>query len=259
MRGFASICALLLAVGWANFARADAQPVMAGQDAAASQSPAGTSSSTTDSPEGFHAVVSELRQNLVDNGLSQALTRANDWVKELEVTWNAHRDAHRADSNDHTPADLDTARATPAITVSHGSAFVSRPYSLNLGLVTLGANGADDPVWALGHAQPLVSVALAGTAADDSVDHRGDAVGERALASHDMEIGLRVPVLPWQATIAADHYWWGARGFGPQVSGSRVGLKLSPIANVEIEGGRAEDTRGNGGFVGLLYHVALDQ
>jgi hypothetical protein len=243
MQGFASTCAILLALGWVSVAHAD--------------EPDTAPSITNASGEGIRAVVSGLRQSLADNGLSQALTRASDWVKELEVSWNAHRN-ERASLLDPNP-DIDVGEATSSITVSHGTAFVSRPFSLNLGLVTLGTNGADDQAWAMGHAQPLTSVALAGTAADSSVDHRGSATGERSLASHDIAIGLRVPMMPWKATISADHYWWGARGFGPQVSGSRVGLKLSPVENFEIEGGRAEDTRGNGGFIGLLYHIPLDQ
>jgi hypothetical protein len=245
MRGFGSICAVLLALSWVSLAHAD-EPATSGLDA-------------TLSPEGIRSVVTGLRQSIVDNGLSQALTHAGDWVKELEVSWSAHRNEHASlDTDADDASDLNLAEAA-AVTVSHATAFVSRPYSLNLGLVTFGTNGADDPVWAIGHAQPLTSAALAGTAADADVDHRGNATGERSLASHDLQIGLRVPMMPWQATISADKYWWGMRGFGPQVSGSRVGLKLSPVANFEIEGGRAEDTRGNGGFVGLLYHVPLDQ
>jgi hypothetical protein len=245
MRAFASICGILLVFGWVSLAHAD-DPAPAGLDA-------------TPSHEGISDVVTGLRQSIVDNGFSQALTRASDWVKELEVSWNAHRNQHAAldtDPDDNTNLN---ASETAAIIVSHGTAFVSRPFSLNLGLVTFGTNGANDQVWAMGHAQPLTSAALAGTATDANLDHRGGATGERALASHDVEIGLRVPMAPWKATLAADHYWWGMRGFGPQVTGSRVGLKLSPVENFEIEGGRAEDTRGNGGYVGLLYHVPLDQ
>jgi hypothetical protein len=66
-------------------------------------------------------------------------------------------------------------------------------------------------------------------------------------------------MMPWNATIAGDHYWWGVRGFGPQVEGTRVSLKLSPMQHVEIEGGRASDTRGSGGFVGVRYSLPLDQ
>jgi hypothetical protein len=92
-----------------------------------------------------------------------------------------------------------------------------------------------------------------------STEHDGNTASERALASHDIELGLRVPMMPWNATIAGDHYWWGVRSFGSQVEGTRVSLKLSPMQNVEIEGGRVSDTRGSGGFIGVLYRMPLDQ
>jgi hypothetical protein len=126
--------------------------------------------------------------------------------------------------------------------------------SLNLGLVSFGASGNDDQVWAIGHTQPLTSLTAGGR-----TEHNGSITSERSLTSHDVELGLRMPMMPWNATIAGDHYWWGVRGFGPQVEGTRVALKLSPMQNVEIEGGRASDTRGSGGFVGLRYSVPLDQ
>ena len=210
------------------------------------------------SGDGIRAVVSGLRQTLADNGLSQALTRASDWVKELEVSWTAHLNG-RTSSGIDTAANTDTGLDTITAVAGKRAAFAAHPYSLNLGLVSFGTSGPEDQVWALGHAQPLAALADGNGADAAMMERDGSATGERSLASHDVGLGLRVPMLPWHATIAGDHYWWGLRGFGPQVEGTRVALKLSPMQNVEIEGGRSSDTRGSSGFVGVLYRMPLDQ
>jgi hypothetical protein len=248
MRGYGSICAVLVVLLFASGARA-ADPTPA-------QSPPTQISDLRASGDGIRAVVSGLRQSLADNGLSQALTRASDWVKELEVSWTAHLNGHAAsglNTGAEGDTDFETGATTTAVAAKH-VVFAARPATLNLGLVSFGTSGTDDQVWALGHAQPLTSLTVSG-----GTDHNGSAASERALISHDIELGLRVPMMPWHATIAGDHYWWGVRNFGPQVEGTRVALKLSPVQNVEIEGGRASDTRGSGGFVGLRYSVPLDQ
>lgn len=248
MRGFGTICAVLLALLCASGARA--------ADLSPAPAPVTQISGLSSSGDGIRAVVSGLRQSLADNGLSQALTRASDWVKELEVSWTAHLNGHATgaiSTEAEADTDLETA-ATTAVAAAKRVAFASHPATLNLGLVSFGTSDTDDQVWALGHAQPLTSLTESG-----GDEHNGIITGERALTSHDVELGLRVPMMPWHATIAGDHYWWGIRGFGPQVEGTRVALKLSPMQNVEIEGGRASDTRGNGGFVGLRYSVPLDQ
>jgi len=252
MRGFGSICAVLVALLCAGSARA--------ADSVPAPTPV-TQISDLGSGDGIRAVVSGLRQTLADNGLSQALTRASDWVKELEVSWTAHlngRTSSGINTQADTETDLDTGTATAAV-ASNRAAFASHPYSLNLGLVSFGTSGPEDQVWALGHAQPLAALADGNGADTAMLGRNGSATGERSLASHDVGLGLRVPMLPWHATIAGDHYWWGLRGFGPQVEGTRVALKLSPMQNVEIEGGRSSDTRGSGGFVGVLYRMPLDQ
>ena len=246
MRGYGSICAVLVVLLFASGARA-ADPTPA-------QSPLTQISDLGTSGDGIRAVVSGLRQSLADNGLSQALTRAGDWVKELEVSWTAHLNGRAASGlNSDADTDLETTVATTAV-ADKRAVFASRPATLNLGLVSFGTSRNDDQVWAIGHAQPLTSLT-----ANGNTDRNGSTASERALASHDVELGLRVPMMPWNATIAGDHYWWGVRSFGPQVEGTRVALKLSPIENVEIEGGHASDTRGSGGFVGLRYSVPLDQ
>jgi len=233
MRGFSSICAVLAALLSASGAcAADPSPDQAR----------------------IRAVVTGLRQSLSDTGLSQALTRASDWVRELEVSWTAHLNGHAAGGiNTDADTDIAAAAATAAAAAEH-VAFTSHPASLDLGLVSFGTSGSDDRVWDLGHAQPLASLIMGGR-----TEHNGSTTRERALTSHDLELGLRMPMMPWNATIAGDHYWWGMRGFGPQVEGTRVTLKLRPIPNVEITGGRASDTRGSSGFVGLRYSVPLDQ
>lgn len=244
MRGFSSICAVLVVPLCASGAwAADPSPRQASIPQTSDLGPSGGR---------IRAVVGELRQSLADNGLSQALTRAGDWVKELEVSWTAHLNGH-VSSGISTEADIEAAAATAAAAAQH-VAFATHPAPLNLGLVSFGAGGSDDQVWAIGHTQPLASLTAGGR-----TEHNGSTTSERALTSHDVELGLRMPMMPWNATIAGDHYWWGVRGFGPQVEGTRVSLKLSPMQNVEIEGGRASDTRGSGGFVGLRYSVPLDQ
>ncbi|HWE71530.1 MAG TPA: hypothetical protein VG328_00100 [Stellaceae bacterium] len=208
----------------------------------------------------LRAVVSGLRQSLADHDLSQAVTRASDWVKDLEVSWTAHLNGHASNDIDTaTPADMETAALNTAAAATGHATFSARPESLNLGLVSFGTSDNDDQVWALGHAQPLTSLTTGGNIDNPLSDHSGTVASERALISHDLALGLRVPMMPWNATIAGDHYWWGVRGFGPHVEGTRVALKFSPMKNVEIEGGHASDTRGSGGFIGLRYSVALDQ
>ncbi len=253
MRGFGSICAVLLALLCAGGGARAAESVPAPTPV--------TQISDLSSGEGIRAVVSGLRQTLTDNGLSQALTRAGDWVKELEVSWTAHlngRASSGIDTAANTETGLDTITAGTAV-AGKRAAFAAHPYSLTLGLVSFGTSGPEDQVWALGHAQPLAALADGNGADTAMMERDGGTTGERSLASHDVGLGLRVPMLPWHATIAGDHYWWGLRGFGPQVEGTRVALKLSPMQNVEIEGGRASDTRGSGGFVGVLYRMPLDQ
>lgn len=251
MRGFGLICAVLVALLYASGARAAEQSP--DQTILVASEPV-TQISDLGSGDRIRAVVSGLRQSIADNGLSQALSRAGDWVKELEVSWTAHRNGRASgDINTEAEADLETITPSAAVSGKHAS-FASHPQSLNLGLVSFGTSANDDQVWAIGHAQPLTSLTTSG-----STDRNGSTTSERSLASHDVELGLRMPMMPWNATIAGDHYWWGVRGFGQQVEGTRVALKLSPMENVEIEGGRASDTRGSGGFVGLLYRVPLDQ
>lgn len=260
MRGFGSICAILLALaGFAGAARAADSSLrsLPAEQIATADSDASTSGS------GIRAVVTGLRQTVVDNGLSQALNRAGDWVKELELSWAAHRGTDTAVGID-TEADADTDTdtdlpAAAAALAAKTAGFASPTKSLSLGLLSFGAGGAESQVWALGHAQPLTSLAVTGSDPDRAIDPTNSATDGTALASRDVELGLRVPMLPWGATIAGEHYWWGVRGFGQQVEGSRVALKLSPAENIEIEGGRANDTRGSGGFLGVLYRVPLDQ
>jgi hypothetical protein len=254
MRGFGSICAIVLVLVYASMARAaDSTPAPTSEQTAAlaALSPAATGDS-------IRAVAAGLRQSLADSGVSQALTQASDWVKELELSWTAHRDGRTANGID-TDADaesgLNTTMSSAAL-VAKDVGFAARPYALNLGLISFGSGGAENQVWELGHAQPLVTTSNAGATTFE--DH-GLIAGSPALASRDLQLGVRVPMLPWNATIAGDHYWWGTAGFGQQVQGSRVALKLSPVENIEIEGGRAEDTRGAGGFVGVLYRMPLDQ
>jgi hypothetical protein len=250
MRGYGSICAVLVALLYASAAHA--------ADPSSEQSALTPISSLSASGNGIRAVVSGLRQSLADHGLSQALTRAGDWVKELEVSWTAHLNGH-ASGDINTSTDMETgALNTAAVATTHASA-ASHPASLNLGLVSFGTSGSNDQVWAIGHAPPLASLTAGGNIDNPMSEHSGAVTGERALISHDIELGLRVPMMPWNATIAGDHYWWGVRSFGPQVEGTRVALKFSPMQNVEIEGGHASDTRGSGGFVGLRYSVPLDQ
>lgn len=253
MRGFGSIGAVLVALLLGAVGAHAA-------DLSLDQSAPTQISDLSASGEGIRAVVSGLRQSLADHGLSQALTRASDWVKDLEVSWNAHLNGHASgDIDTATGADMETAALNAAAAATSHASFSARPASLNLGLVSFGTSDNDDQVWAIGHAQPLASLTTGGSIDNPLSEHSGAVTGERALTSHDVELGLRVPMMPWHATIAGDHYWWGLRGYGPQVEGTRVALKLSPMENVEIEGGRASDTRGNGGFVGLRYSVPLDQ
>jgi hypothetical protein len=251
MRGYGSICAVLVALLYADAAHAADRPPEPSNPTQISD--------LGRSGDRIRAVVSGLRQSLADHGLSQALTRAGDWVKELEVSWTAHLNGHASgDTDTETNANMETAALNTAAATHHGS-FASHSTSLNLGLVSFGTSSSNDQVWAIGHAQPLASLTASGNIDNPMTEHSGTVTGERALTSHDVELGLRVPMMPWNATIAGDHYWWGVRSFGPQVEGTRVSLKLSPMQNVEIEGGRASDTRGSGGFIGLRYSVPLDQ
>jgi hypothetical protein len=234
MRGCGSICAVLAALLCAI--------------AAGAAEPAPKQASAV------RAVTSGLRQSLSDNGLGRALTQARDWVRELEVSWTAHLNGRTAAAiNVETETERGEA-AVPAAAAAKHVTFASRPARLDLGLLSLGGSSDnDDRVWAIGHVQPLASL-VTGT----RNEHKGSVTSERSLTSHDLELGLRVPMMPWDATIAGDRYWWGVRGFGPQVAGMRFALKLHPLPNVEIAGGRAADTRGSGGFVGLSYRAPLD-
>ncbi|HLI21097.1 MAG TPA: hypothetical protein VKV32_08265 [Stellaceae bacterium] len=247
-------------LAFAGLARADGL-TPAPSAAAAEQTAALAALDPTATGDGIRAVVTGLRQTIVDKGLSHALDRASDWVKELELSWTAHRNGHTASGIDTADADpsVDTSAATATLSAQN-AAFETHSYALNLGLISFGTGGAESEVWELGHAKPLAAlVTTSNVTAPIGEDHGLIANSNPALASHDVELGVRMPLLPWKATVASDHYWWGAPGFGQKIEGTRVGLKLSPVENVEVEGGRAEDRRGNGGFVGLLYRVPLDQ
>jgi hypothetical protein len=235
MRGCGSICAVLAALLYANTVGA--------------AEPAPKQASLV------RAATSGLRQSLSDNGLARALTQARDWVKELEVSWTAHLNGRPA-TGINVETDTEGGEATVLATAATQHVpFASRPPRLDLGLVSLGGSSdRDDRVWAIGHVQPLASLVTGSRS-----DHKGSITSERSLTSHDLELGLRMPMMPWDATLAGDHYWWGVRGFGPQVAGTRFALKLHPLPNLEIAGGRAADTRGSGGFVGLSYRAPLDQ
>jgi hypothetical protein len=262
MRGFGSTCAILLLLATASMARAaDSIPLPPPSTPEQTAALAALNPAEGATGDSIRAVVTGLRQTIVDNGLSQAITRASDWVKELELSWTAHRGSETATGIDTADADigLDTAGGGAAV-AARDVGFAARPASLNLGLISFGTGGAENEVWALGHSQPLAAlITTSNVSTPNGEDHGLVANTNPALASHDVQLGIRVPMLPWKATLAGDHYWWGTPGFGQKVEGTRVALKLSPVENVEIEGGRAEDTRGNGGFVGLLYRLPLDQ
>lgn len=246
MRGFCRTCAVLATLACTGAAGA----------ADSHAAPTAPASAAT----GIRAVVAGLRQTLFGNGLSRAFSRAGDWVKELELSWTAHSGERTALGLDTAPpaaAEVETPTLVVALTPQPGG-FVSHRYTLDFGPVSFGAGGSEDQVWALGHAQPIAALTMTG-GSNPIVGREGAAASERALLSHDLEIGLRLPMLPWHATIAGDHYWWGETAFGRAVQGSRIALRLSPAKNVEIEGGRADDTRGAGDFVGMLYRVPLDQ
>src|ERR1700758_4376370 len=110
MRGFGLICAVLVALLGVSGARAaDLSPDQAALAAAPTPT---TQVSDLGSGDRIRAVVSGLRQSLADNGLSQALSRASDWVKELEVSWTAHRNG-RASNDLTTEAEADLETITP--------------------------------------------------------------------------------------------------------------------------------------------------
>ena len=259
MRGFGSICAILLVLAVTGMARA-ADSTPAPETPTPEQTAALAALNPAASEAGIRAVVTGLRQSLLDNGLSRALGQASDWVKELEITWTAHRNGRATTVLDTQTEAVREAKSVRAALATKNAPLDSHLSALNLGLVSFGTGGAESEVWTLGHAQPLAALVTAGdVAVPRSEDHGLITNGDPQRASHDIQFGLRVPMLPWKATIAGDRYWWGASGFGQQIEGTRVGLKLNPVENIEIEGGRADDTRGNGGFLGVLYRVPLDQ
>ena len=129
------------------------QPIAEQTAALAAVNPAATGDS-------IRAVVTGLRQTIVDNGLSQALTQASDWVKELELSWTAHREGQTAfgiNTGDDANSGLDTRSASAAL-AAKAAGFSAHPYAIDLGLVTFGTGGAESEVWQLGHAQPLAAL-----------------------------------------------------------------------------------------------------
>lgn len=85
----------------------------------------------------------------------------------------------------------------------------------------------------------------------------GSAIAEQSLASHDIEFG--VPLSPWMK-VSGSRYWWGSQDFVPEVRGNRVGLTLTPMPFVEIEGGRTQDTeRANGSFISARLSIPFGQ
>ena len=252
MWGFGSILALLLAMllpGSANAATPD-------------PSPAWYASITPAPGEGIKAMVTDLRQTVAENGLSHAITRATDWVKELELSWTAHR-ASDAEAAIAEASDVTTPTSNAAVLAAANRNALGNPAakSTGWGPVSIISNAGGEHGWTMGHAQPVLNATIGAAPAltSSGMSHTGGAGAEDALASHDVELGVHIPFMPWNAQVAADHYWWGARSYGPQVSGTRLGLKFSPVENVQIEGGRNQDQRGSGGFVGLSYSVQLDQ
>ncbi len=243
MWGFGSILALSLAMLLPGSARA----------ATPDASPAWYASITPSPGEGIKAMVTDLRQTVAENGLSHAITRATDWVKELELSWTAHRASEaEAAIEDTSGATTPTSNAAVLAAANRNTLANPAAKSTGWGPVSIISNAGGEHGWTMGHAQPVLNATL-------GVSHTGGVGAESALASHDVELGVHIPFMPWNAQVAADHYWWGARTYGPQVSGTRLGLKFSPIENVQIEGGRKQDQRGSGGFVGLSYSVQLDQ
>jgi hypothetical protein len=247
MWGFGSILALVLALLLPGPAFA-AEP----DDSAAWYA------STSPTPgEGIKAMVTGLRQSVEETGLSQAINKAGDWVKELELTWTAHRATDAtADSDGGDDAAAPAEKTAVLTAVDHGLSANPPPAHAGWGPVSIISNSGGEHGWAMDHAQPPLAVMMDSAAGGG---HTGSASAENALASHDLQLGLRVPFLPWGGQLAADHYWWGSPAFGPTVAGTRVGLRFTPVENVEIEGGRKQDQRGAGGFVGLNYRLPLDQ
>ncbi len=215
MSRFSSIGAIVVALLLPSAAFAADSP-----SATASFAPS-NGTGNTETSDGIRGVVTGLRQTIIDNGISTALTRASDWVKELEVSWIAHRNGEA--SGIDTDTDFETASSNgPAFKGLREAMSISGSRGMSWGPITIGTSTSQDQAWAIGHSQPVVSALTAGSAVEVSsglvhTDSRGSATAERSLASHDIALGMQLPGLPWNTQISADHYWWGARGFGQRV------------------------------------------
>lgn len=204
-------------------------------------------------------------------GFANAVDRAAGWVHGLEFgRYEPEALAPRSVLLRGTDnSGVAAANAAPTVTLLARNDDDASTSAVNMGAwrafynLSQATTSPYDGTWVL-HPQPsaglMSGVSTTGifvTRPVDTASPIGRAVAEQSFAGHDIEIG--VPLSPWMR-VSGSRYWWGAQDFTPEVHGNRVGLTLTPVPFIEIEGGRMQDTeRANGTFVSARLSIPFGQ
>lgn len=81
-------------------------------------------------------------------------------------------------------------------------------------------------------------------------------IAERRLDGYDLEIGARIPFVPW-AWLRANRFWQIAVNGETVSTRDRISLRLTPLAPLEIETGTQSQTEDRSWFAWLRWRMKL--
>lgn len=223
--------------------------------------------------DGLTGFILQLKPIAIEgaSGFAEAVDRAAGWVHGLEPGWSGPEGgaARSALLRGTDNGGIAASAGAPPVSLLAKNDYDASASVINTDAwrtiqgLSLATMAPYDRTWVL-HPQPSAGL-LSGTSTtnifvtrpEETASPIGSAVAEQSFTGHDIEVG--VPLSPWMK-VSGSRYWWGAQDITPEVRGSRVGVTLTPVPFVEIEGGRMQDTeRANGSFISARLSFPLGQ
>jgi hypothetical protein len=81
-------------------------------------------------------------------------------------------------------------------------------------------------------------------------------IAGRGLDGYDLEVNARIPHLPW-AWLTVHRFWQVEASGEAEIARDRLGLRLTPLAPLEIEAGTEAQTELRSWFAQLRWRIAL--
>lgn len=81
-------------------------------------------------------------------------------------------------------------------------------------------------------------------------------IAERRLDGYDLEVGAQIPFVRW-AWVTASRFWQLAANGEAVSAHDRVGVRLTPLAPLEIEAGAQNETEARSWFARLRWRMRL--